>query len=87
MKLQKFLLSSHNLSNFTPIAIGDVASSSNVARLCGISNASSNQQHSKIDVLVINLIDYPGTESAPPGSSEFGIDAPILSPPLDVLAP
>jgi hypothetical protein len=85
MKLQKFFLSSHNLSNFTPIV--DVASSSNVARLCGISNASSNQQHTKIDVLIINLIDYPSTESTPPGSSEFGIDAPILSPPLDVLAP
>jgi hypothetical protein len=37
-------------------------------------------------VLVINLIDSPSIESVPLGSLEFGIDAPILSPPLDVLA-
>ncbi len=64
-----------------------MASSSNGARLCVISNASSNQQHTEIIVLVINLIDFPNIELAPLGFLEFGIDAPILSPPLDVLAP
>ncbi len=82
----KVFLSSRNPSNFTPISLGDVASSSNITRLCGNSNASSNQQHTKIDVLVINLIYFPSTTSTPLGSSKFGIDAPILSP-LDVLTP
>ncbi len=73
--------------NFTPIALSDVASFSNVTRLCGNSNSSSNQQHTKIDVLVINLTDSPSTTSTPLGSSKFGIDAPILSPPFNVLTP
>jgi len=37
-------------------------------------------------VLVINLINSLGIESAPLGSSKFGIDAPILPPPFNVLA-
>jgi hypothetical protein len=39
----RFFLFSRNPSNSTPIVFGDVASSNNVARLCGISNASGNQ--------------------------------------------
>jgi hypothetical protein len=80
-------LFSCNLFNSIPIAFGDAVSSNNVARLCGISNDSGNQQHIEIDVLILNLIDFPGTKSAPFGFSNFRIDPPILSPPLDLSTP
>jgi hypothetical protein len=77
----------HNPFDSTPIALSDVASFKNIVRLCGISSASSNQQHTKIDVLISNLIDYIGTESAPLAFSKFGMNALILSPPFDVSTP
>lgn len=49
MKLQKYFLFSHNLVDSTPIALGDVASSNNVAGFDGISNVN-NQQPIEIDV-------------------------------------
>jgi hypothetical protein len=38
-------------------------------------------------VSIINLIDFPGTKSAPLGSLKFGIDSLVFFPPFDVLAP
>jgi len=64
MKLQKYFLFSHNLVDSTPIVLGDVASSNNVAGFDGISNVN-NQQPIEIDVQIINLIDSPNTKSAP----------------------
>jgi hypothetical protein len=65
-----------------------VAPSSNATGFCNISNAFSGQQPT-IDVLIINLIDYLRTKSSPFGflPKLIKIDAPILFPPLDVLAP
>jgi hypothetical protein len=54
--------------------------------LCGIPNASGNQQHIEIVVLVIDLIYSPSIESTPLGFREFGIDALVLSPFLNVSA-
>jgi len=64
-----------------------MASSSNATWFCNISNVFSSQQPT-IDVLVMNLIDSLCTKSSPLGFplELFGIDAPILFPPLDVLA-
>lgn len=67
MKLQKYFLSFYNLVDSTPIALSDVASSNNVARFYGISNAFSNQQPIEIVVQIINLIDSPSVKSAPLG--------------------
>jgi len=39
-------------------AFGDVASSINAIGFCGIFNDFGNQQPTKIDVPVINIIDY-----------------------------
>jgi hypothetical protein len=64
MKLQKCFLFSHNLVDSTLIALGDVASSNDVAGFDGISNVN-NQQPIEIDVQIINLIDSPNKKLAP----------------------
>ncbi len=88
MKLQKYFLFSYNHDDSTLIVLGDVVSSSNVARFNNISSAFDNQQP-KIDVPIINLTNSLGTKSSPLSFplKLFGIDAPILFPPLYVLAP
>jgi hypothetical protein len=85
MKLHKYFLSSRNPIDSTPIIFNNVASFSYHVRLCGISSTFGNQQHIEIVVLVINLIYFPNTKSAPLGFLEFGIDGLVLSPPLNVL--
>jgi hypothetical protein len=70
------------------IAFGDVISSKNVIGFYNIFNASSNQ-HPIIDVPIINLIDSLNIKLTPLGSllESFGINAHVLFPPFDVLAP
>jgi hypothetical protein len=83
---KKLFYYNHDYS--TLIVLGDVASSSNVAKFDNFYSAFDNQQP-KIDVPIINLTYFLGTKSSPLGFPPklFGIDAPILFPPLDVLAP
>lgn len=61
-----------------------MALSGNEAWLCGTSNASSNQQHTKIVMLFINLIYFPSIKSTLLGFPKIVIDALVLFPSLDV---
>ncbi len=85
-EVAKYFLSFRNPIDSTPITLNNVASFSNDVRLCGISSAFGNQQHIEIFMLVINLVYFPKTKSAPLGFPEFGFDGFVLFPPFNVLA-